>query len=70
MAVEFNLRKSILQYRNPDIILDELAVADTSSQEGDKNLNDQKGNNVQKKYFGMAEPLIRINNFNLSYLIY
>jgi hypothetical protein len=70
MAVEFNLRKSILQYRNPDIVLDELAVADTSSQEGDKNLNDQKGNNVQKKYFGMAEPLIRINNLVVTGLTY
>lgn len=59
---EFNLRKAILQYRNPDIFLDELSVMDTSSQEGDPQDNDSKSGNIQKKYFGMAEPLIKINN--------
>lgn len=62
MAVQVNIRKTILQYRDPDIFLDELAVVDTSTQEGDLNLNDQKANNVQKKYFGTDKPLIRINS--------
>jgi hypothetical protein len=61
MSVEINIKKAILQYRNPDILLDELAVADTSGQEGDSELNDQRSGNVQKKYFGAAEPLVRIN---------
>jgi hypothetical protein len=61
MSAEINIKKAILQYRNPDILLDELAVADTSGQEGDSELNDQKSGNVQKKYFGAAEPLVRIN---------
>jgi hypothetical protein len=67
---EFNLRKAILQYRNPDIFLDELSVVDTSVQKGDPQANDAKTGNIQKKYFGMAEPLIRINSTivkNLSY---
>jgi hypothetical protein len=61
MSAEINIKKAILQYRDPDILLDELAVADTSGQEGDSELNDQKSGNVQKKYFGAAEPLVRIN---------
>jgi hypothetical protein len=61
MPAEINIRKAILQYRNPDIFLDELSVIDTSSQGGDLQLNDQKSGNVQKKYFGKVEPLIRIN---------
>lgn len=67
---EINIRKSILQYRNPEIVLDELSVVDTSSQEGDRDLNDQKSNNIQKKYMGMAEPLIRINSVLISGLSY
>ena len=46
MAVEINVRKTILQYRNPDIILDDLSVVDTSSQEGDTEINDKKSNNI------------------------
>ena len=61
MPAEINIRKAILQYRNPDIFLDELSVIDTSTQDGDTQLNDQKSGNVQKKYFGSVEPLIRIN---------
>lgn len=67
---EFNLRKAILQYRNPDILLDELSVVDTSVQEGDPQFNDIKTGNVQKKYFGMAEPLIRVNSVVISGLKY
>jgi hypothetical protein len=61
MSAEINIRKAILQYRNPNIFLDELSVIDTGNQGGDLALNDQKSGNVQKKYFGKAEPLIRIN---------
>jgi hypothetical protein len=61
MPAEINIRKAILQYRNPDIFLDELSVIDTSSQDGDLQLNDQKAGNVQKKYFGKTAPLVRIN---------
>jgi hypothetical protein len=61
MPAEINIRKAILQYRNPDIFLDELSVIDTASQSGDLASNDQKSGNVQKKYFGKVEPLIRIN---------
>jgi hypothetical protein len=67
---EFNLRKAILQYRNPDILLDELSVVDTCVQEGDPQFNDTKTGNVQKKYFGMAEPLIRVNSVVISGLKY
>jgi hypothetical protein len=67
---EFNLRKAILQYRNPDILLDELSVVDTSVQEGDPQFNDTKTGNIQKKYFGMAEPLIRVNSVVISGLKY
>jgi hypothetical protein len=67
---EFNLRKAILQYRNPDIFLDELSVVDTSVQEGDPQVNDAKTGNIQKKYFGMAEPLIRINSVIVKGLSY
>jgi hypothetical protein len=69
MAV-FNLRKAILQYRNPDIFLDELSVMDTSDQKGDPQVNDTKTGNIQKKYFGMAEPLIRINSVIVKGLTY
>ena len=41
MAVEFNLRKAILQYRDPTILLDELGIVDTSSQDGDISENDK-----------------------------
>lgn len=61
MAVEINLKKAILQYRNPDIVLDDLAVVDTGAQGGDTELNDQKSGNVQKNYFGSVQPLVRIN---------
>jgi hypothetical protein len=67
---EFNVRKAILQYRNPDIFLDELSVLDTSSQEGNTQVNDEKSNNIQKKWFGMAEPLIRINSVIVKGLSY
>ena len=67
---EFNLRKAILQYRNPDIFLDELSVVDTSVQEGDPQFNDTKTGNIQKKYFGMAKPLIRINSVVIEGLKY
>lgn len=70
MAVEINVKKAILQYRNPNIFLDELSVLDTSSQDGDVNLNDQKAGNVQKKYFGNATPLIRINTEIIEGLAY
>lgn len=66
MAVEFNTRKAILQYRNPDIILDDLSVVDTSNQKGDIEANDRKVNNTQKKYFGFVEPLIKINSHHIS----
>jgi len=63
MSADINLRKAILQYMNPDIVLDELSLPDTSSQKGDDlELNDQKANNIQKKYFGFSKPLIRINS--------
>ena len=61
MPAEINVRKAILQYRDPNIFLDELAVVDTSTQKGDLELNDQKADNVQKKYFGSVKPLVRIN---------
>lgn len=67
---EFNERKAILQYRNPDIVLDELSVMDTASQEGNIPVNEEKANNVQKKWFGMAEPLIRINSIIVKGLSY
>ena len=70
MAVEINIRKAILQYRNPDIFLDELSVLDTSSQGGDLQANDEKSGNIQKKYFGKAEPLIRINTEIISGIRY
>jgi hypothetical protein len=66
MAVEFNLRKAILQYRDPNIVLDELGIVDTSSQKGDIATNDQKSGNIQKKYTGLAEPLIRINSATIT----
>lgn len=66
----FNLRKAILQYRNPDIVLDELSITDTSSQKGDLKKNDREANNIQKKYTGMSEPLIKINNIVVSGLSY
>lgn len=66
----FNVRKAILQYRDPDIFLDELSVMDTSSQKGDPQQNDGENLNTQKKYFGLAEPLIRINNVIVSGLSY
>ena len=50
MAIQFNLRKAILQYKDPTIVLDELAIVDTSSQEGDIDSNNQKDGNIQKKY--------------------
>lgn len=67
---EFNLRKAILQYRNPDIQLDELSMVDTSVQKGDSKLNDEQSNNIQKKYYGMLEPVIKINSFVVSGLSY
>lgn len=67
---EFNIRKAILQYRNPDILLDELAALDSSSQEGDTDINDEKVNNIQKKYTGLAEPLIKINSTTITGLTY
>ena len=67
---EFNLRKAILQYRNPSIILDELSVVDTNPPKGDPVVNDKKTGNIQKKYTGMAEPLIRINSVVVSGLSY
>jgi hypothetical protein len=70
MAADINIRKSILQYRNPDIFLDELSVIDTSSQSGDIQANDQKSGNVQKKYFGTVTPLIRINTEIISGIKY
>lgn len=70
MSAEINVRKSILQYRNPDIVLDDLSVVDTSSQKGDIKVNDQKNNNVQKKYIGFAKPLIRINTVEVVALKY
>jgi hypothetical protein len=66
MAAEFNTRKAILQYRNPDIVLDDLSVVDTSNQKGDIEANDRKVNNTQKKYFGFVEPLIKINSHHVS----
>ena len=66
MAAEFNLRKAILQYRNPDIVLDDLSVVDTASQKGDIKVNEGKVNNTQKKYFGFVEPLIKINSHHIS----
>lgn len=70
MPAEINIRKAILQYRNPDIFLDELSVIDTSSQKGDLGLNDEKSGNVQKKYFGSVSPLVRINTEIISGLQY
>jgi hypothetical protein len=70
MSIEFNLRKAILQYRDPDIVLDELAIVDTSSQKGDVNINDQRSGNIQKKYTGLAEPLIKINNSTIQGIKY
>jgi hypothetical protein len=70
MPAEINIRKAILQYRNPDIFLDELGVIDTSSQKGDLGLNDEKSGNVQKKYFGSVSPLVRINTEIISGLQY
>lgn len=67
---EFNLRKSILQYRNPDIQLDELSMMDTSVQKGDSKLTDEQSNNIQKKYYGMLEPVIKINSFVVTGLSY
>ena len=67
---EINLRKAILQYRNPDIVLDELSVIDSSSQEGDVNLNDSKSSNTQKKFTGMSEPLIKINSNTIKGLTF
>jgi len=61
MAAEINVKKAILQYRDPNIFLDELSVPDTSVQGGNLELNDQKADNVQKKYFGAVKPLVRIN---------
>lgn len=70
MPAQINIRKAILQYRNPDIFLDELSVIDTSSQSGDIKQNDEKEGNVQKKYFGTAVPLVRINTEIISGLMY
>jgi len=70
MAADINIRKSILQYRNTDIFLDELSVIDTSSQSGDIQANDQKSGNVQKKYFGTVTPLVRINTEIISGIKY
>ena len=67
---QFNLRKAVLQYRNPDISLDELSIFDTSPQKGDPKANDQASNNIQKKYTGMSEPLIKINNTVVSGLVF
>jgi hypothetical protein len=61
MAAEINVKKAILQYRDPNIFLDELSVPDTSVQGGNLELNDKKADNVQKKYFGAVKPLVRIN---------
>ena len=70
MAIQFNLRKAILQYKDPTIVLDELAIVDTSSQEGDIDSNNQKDGNIQKKYTGLAEPLIKINNATIKGITY
>jgi hypothetical protein len=67
---EFNIRKAILQYRNPNITLDELSIMDTNPSKGDPETNDKKTLNVQKKFTGMAEPLIRINNAVITGLSY
>jgi hypothetical protein len=67
---EFNLRKAILQYRNPDIQLDELSAIDTSVQKGDSKVTDEQSNNIQKKYYGMLEPVIKVNNTVVSGLTY
>lgn len=67
---ELNLRKSILQYRIPDIILDELSIMDTSSQDGNIKANDSESGNIQKKYTGFGEPLIKINSVVVSGLSY
>jgi hypothetical protein len=66
---EINLKKTILEYRKPSLILDELAVVDTGSQEGNRNQTDFKSNNIQSKFFGRGEPLIRINSFKVAGLI-
>jgi hypothetical protein len=71
---EINLRKTILEYRKPTLVLDELAVVSTASQqaveEGDLDNADFKSNNDQRKFFGRSEPLIRINNFRVTGLSY
>ena len=71
---EINLRKTILEYRKPTLVLDELAVVSTASQqaveEGDLDNADFKSNNDQRKFFGRSEPLIRINNFRVVGLNY
>lgn len=70
MSAELNLRKAILQYRDPNLLLDELGIVDTSSQEGDPQANDKKSGNIQKKYTGLAEPLIRINSATITGIKY
>jgi hypothetical protein len=47
-----------------------LSVVDTSSQKGDTKLNDEKNDNIQKKYFGTSKPLIRINSQIIEGLSY
>jgi len=70
MPIEFNLRKAVLQYKDPTILLDELAIVDTSSQDGNIEVNNKKDGNIQKKYTGLAEPLIRINNATIKGITY
>ena len=70
MAVEFNLRKAILQYRDPTILLDELGIVDTSSQEGDIATNDKKSGNIQKKYIAKKQLRIWQNSINLFKEVY
>jgi len=59
---EINLNKAILQYLAPTIVLDELSMVNMNRDEGDPKINDEKAGNIQKKYFGYYEPVIKINN--------
>jgi hypothetical protein len=67
---EINLKKAILQYSSPTIVLDELSIINTNRDDGDPRENDEKANNIQKKYFGYQEPLIKINTNTIKGLRY
>lgn len=65
-----NLKKTILQYRNPDINLDELFIIDISYLQDKNSQSNNKKESKQKKQLGLVEPFIKINNKHIKGISY